>query len=256
MIPRDQSNVKNRRCECDRPAIKTPDWIISSRPNRQYQVDRALKKPLSLEIARFLQTIGAARCHGLFAPERSVVWLSHRGAVVNIDGAHVKWIIAVVVLAMLAAAAYVASPYESIGSSKSGLLFGVSGTALMGFAGLLPFGRKLAKWKIVRLQILQRGHIWLGLLSLPLILFHCGFHLGGRFSSALLILLGAITLSGVAGLLFQHLRPLCKEGQSGKRKTAAAIIAAGHRLTLLLHIPLAVALLVLVVFHAVMSLYF
>jgi hypothetical protein len=103
---------------------------------------------------------------------------------------------------------------------------------------------------------LQKGHLWLGLLSLPLILFHAGFRTEGPLGRALLVILAALLLSGVAGLLFMHQLPLCKEGKAGKGKTAAAIIAVGHKITLLLHIPLAVALLVLVIFHAVMALYF
>jgi hypothetical protein len=167
-----------------------------------------------------------------------------------------KWIVWAVVSAALATIAYLCTPSSSTGSSTPGLLFGVSSTGLMIFAGLLPLGKKLARWKIIRLQTLQRGHIWLGLLSLPLALFHCGFRAGGPLSSALLVILTAILLSGCAGLLFQHQLPLCKEGKAGKGKTAARIIAVGHQITLLLHIPLAVALLSLLAFHAVMSLYF
>jgi hypothetical protein len=156
----------------------------------------------------------------------------------------------------LAAAAYSQTPAGSTGSSPSGLVFGISGVSLMVFAGLLPVGKKLARWKIMRLKTLQRGHIWLGLLSMPLVLFHSGFRTGGKLSSALLVILAAILLSGIAGLLFTHQLPLSKDGRAGKAKTASTLIRAGHRFTLLLHIPLAVALLVLVVFHAVMSLYF
>jgi hypothetical protein len=175
---------------------------------------------------------------------------------VNIDRSHLKWVLAVLVLGALATTAYLLVPGEASASSLPGLLFAVSGTGLMVFAGLLPLGKRLARNRWVRLSTLQKGHIWLGLLSLPLILFHGGFRAGGALSSALLVILSAILVSGVSGLLFQHLLPLCKEGKAGKGKTAAKIITAGHQFTLSLHIPLAVALLVLVVFHAVMSLYF
>src|SRR5205807_830691 len=114
----------------------------------------------------------------------------------------------------------------------------------------------LARWKVMRLQTLQRGHIWLGLLSVLLVLFHGGFRRGGQLSTALLLVLAAIILSGIAGLFLQHLLVLCKEGKAGKSKTAAAIISVSHRVTLLLHIPLAASLLVLGIAHAVMSLYF
>jgi hypothetical protein len=174
----------------------------------------------------------------------------------NLDRSHLKWIVAVLVLAALGTVVYVACPGCPSGSSPLGLFFGLCGTGMMAFAGLLPFKKRLAKWKILRPQTLQRGHIWLGLLSVPLVLFHCGFRRGGSLSAALLVLLTAIMVSGIAGLLFQHLLPLCKEGKTGKGRTAAVVISSVHRLTLLLHIPLAVALFVLVVFHAIMSLYF
>jgi hypothetical protein len=174
----------------------------------------------------------------------------------NINRSDIKWIFAVLFLGALATAAYVCTPSGSSGSSPSGLAFGMSGSGLMAFAGVLPLGKKLARWKIVRMATLQKGHIWLGLLSLPLIVFHAGFRTGGMLGRALLVILAAIVLSGAAGLLFMHQLPLCKEGKAGKGKTAAAIIAVGHKVTLLLHIPLTVSLLVLVIFHAVMALYF
>jgi hypothetical protein len=175
---------------------------------------------------------------------------------VNLDRSHIKWVIGVLILAGLATAAYSQTPPGSTGSSRSGLLFGISGVSLMIFAGLLPLGKKLARWKIVRLKTLQQGHIWLGLLSMPLVLFHGGFRTGGSLTTALLAILAAILLSGLAGLLFTHQLPLSKDGKEGKAKTAAALIKVGHKITMLLHIPLAVSLLVLVVFHALMSLYF
>ena len=174
----------------------------------------------------------------------------------NIDRNHFPWFLAALGLGALATAAYIASPQGATGSSPSGLAFAGCGTVFLIFAGVLPLGKKLARWKLIRLQTLQRGHVWLGLLCLPLFLFHSGFRLGGRLSTALLVVLSAIILSGAAGLLFQHQLPLCKEGKGAKGKMAATIISVGHKITLLLHIPLAVALLILTVFHAVMSLYF
>jgi hypothetical protein len=169
---------------------------------------------------------------------------------------HLKWVIATLVLAALATAGYLATPTGSTGSTWHGLLFGISGSGLMLFAGLLPLGKKLARWKIVRLETLQRGHIWLGLLSVLLVLFHAGFRRGGQLSTALLVVLAAIIVSGIAGLFLQHLLVLCKEGKTGKGKTAAAIISVSHKVTVLLHIPLAASLLVLGIVHAMMSLYF
>ena len=39
--------------------------------------------------------------------------------------------------------------------------------------------KKLPIWRVGRAQTWMRGHLWLGLLSFPLILFHAGFAFGG-----------------------------------------------------------------------------
>ncbi len=174
----------------------------------------------------------------------------------NFDQTHKKWACAALLLAALATVGYGLTPASASASSWPRLLFGIAGTALMAFAGLLPFAKKLARWRIIKLPTMQKAHIWLGSLSLPLVLFHGGFRLGGVLSTALWIVLLAIFLSGVLGLLFQHLLPLCKSGKEGKSKLAAGLISASHEATLLMHVPLTLALLVLLMSHAVMSLFF
>jgi hypothetical protein len=53
----------------------------------------------------------------------------------------------------------------------------------------------------------MRGHLWLGLLSLPLILFHGGFHFGGTLTRVLMWLLIITVASGVYGALLQNFIP-------------------------------------------------
>jgi hypothetical protein len=53
----------------------------------------------------------------------------------------------------------------------------------------------------------MRGHIWLGLLSLPLILFHGGFAFRGPLTAVLMWLFFIVIASGVAGALVQHYVP-------------------------------------------------
>ncbi len=53
----------------------------------------------------------------------------------------------------------------------------------------------------------MRGHLWLGLLSLPVILFHSGFHFGGTLTSVLLWLLMITVASGLFGAALQHYVP-------------------------------------------------
>jgi hypothetical protein len=62
-------------------------------------------------------------------------------------------------------------------------------------------------WRIGRAQTWMRGHLWLGLLSLPMILFHGGFHLGGPLTTVLMALLIFVVASGLFGAALQHYMP-------------------------------------------------
>jgi len=75
------------------------------------------------------------------------------------------------------------------------------------FAGVLGARRKVPTWQIGRGTFWMRGHIWLGLLSYPLILFHGGFALGGPLTLALMILFTIVIISGIFGLLLQQVMP-------------------------------------------------
>jgi len=62
-------------------------------------------------------------------------------------------------------------------------------------------------WRIGRAQAWMRGHLWLGFLALPMILFHGGFHFGGTLTRVLMWLLIITVLSGVFGAALQHYVP-------------------------------------------------
>lgn len=88
-----------------------------------------------------------------------------------------------------------------------GLTFGIVGSAFMVFAGLLAARKKLPVWRLGRAQSWMRGHLWLGLLSLPMILFHGGFRFGGPLTTVLMILLIIVVASGLFGAALQHYMP-------------------------------------------------
>jgi hypothetical protein len=88
-----------------------------------------------------------------------------------------------------------------------GLTFGIVGSTFMVFAGLLAARKKLPVWRLGRAQSWMRGHLWLGLLSLPMILFHGGFRFGGPLTSVLMILLILVVASGLFGAALQHYMP-------------------------------------------------
>jgi len=93
------------------------------------------------------------------------------------------------------------------GGSAIGLAFGIAGFAFMIFAALLGARKRVPTWRLGRAQTWMRGHFWLGLLSLPLILFHGGFHFGGTLTRVLMWLLLVTVASGLFGAVLQHYVP-------------------------------------------------
>jgi hypothetical protein len=93
------------------------------------------------------------------------------------------------------------------GGSAFGLIFGIVGFAFMLFAALLGARKRVPTWRLGRAQGWMRGHLWLGLLSLPLILFHGGFHFGGSLTRVLMWLLIVTVVSGLFGAALQNYVP-------------------------------------------------
>ena len=54
----------------------------------------------------------------------------------------------------------------------------------------------------------MRGHLWLGLVTLPLILFHAGFAMRGPLTFVLMLLFFAVYASGIFGAALQHYLPI------------------------------------------------
>jgi hypothetical protein len=129
----------------------------------------------------------------------------------RIDKSHRPWMI--VTLASLGAAIILYIPYAvwspngTRGGSAIGLLYGVIGYALMLYAGLLGARKKKPVWRLGRAQTWMRGHLWLGLLSLPLILFHAGFAWRGPLTYLLMVLFFIVVGSGILGAVLQHYVP-------------------------------------------------
>jgi len=130
---------------------------------------------------------------------------------VRIDHTHRKWLAASLIILGVSIAIYVPyavrAPQGPTGGSALGLTFGIVGSAFMLFAGLLAGRKKFPIWRLGRAQAWMRGHLWLGLLSLPVILFHAGFRFGGPLTSVLMWLLIIVVASGLFGAVLQHYLP-------------------------------------------------
>jgi hypothetical protein len=131
---------------------------------------------------------------------------------VIIDASHRAWIRATLALFILSTAAYVPyhlyySPNGPRGGSWPGLAFAIVGTILMLYAAAIGVRRKLRSWQLGRATSWLKGHIWLGLLSYPLIWFHAGFRMGGALTIALMVLFTIVVVTGIHGLVVQHIVP-------------------------------------------------
>jgi hypothetical protein len=128
-----------------------------------------------------------------------------------IDRGHRPWIAATVLMLVVATAVYVPYSRNALngpsGGTWQGLAFGIVGFAFMVFAGLLGLRRKVPTWRVGRATLWMRAHIWLGLVSFPLILFHGGFGFGGPLTLVLMILFIVVFASGIVGLLLQQALP-------------------------------------------------
>ena len=128
-----------------------------------------------------------------------------------IDATHRKWFLGSALGLAVATAVYVPyslyAPQGPKGNSLLGLVYGSVGFAFMLFAGLLGLRKKFPVWRVGRASWWMRGHLWLGFLSVPMILFHGGFHFGGPLTRALMWLFVFVFVSGLLGAALQHFIP-------------------------------------------------
>jgi hypothetical protein len=142
--------------------------------------------------------------------------------------AHVPWAIFVVLTTIFASWLYVGnfradllpvglqlppslvqrpSEHRSVGGTPLGLMFGTIALAIFVFAALLGVRKKIVLWRVGTLQRWLRAHIWLTLLTIPLVILHSGFRFGGPMTTLLIVLYTIVMVSGIYGLALQHQLP-------------------------------------------------
>lgn len=129
----------------------------------------------------------------------------------RIDYTHRKWAMWTAILFGVALAGYI--PYAILsahgpsGGSIVGLVYGSMGYALMVFAVLLGIRKKYPIWRMGRAKTWMRGHLWLGLLSYPIILFHAGLHFGHGLAWVMMWMFTLVIATGIFGAVLQHYVP-------------------------------------------------
>ena len=102
--------------------------------------------------------------------------------------------------------------HHTVGGTPLGLAFGAISLGIFVFAALLNLRKKIPLWRVGTVQRWLRAHIWLTFLTIPLIILHSGFRLGGPMTTLLVAVYALVMVSGIYGLVLQHLMPrLMKE---------------------------------------------
>ena len=144
-----------------------------------------------------------------------------------LDRTHRTWALISAAIMAVATASYVlyaeSTPKGPSGGSLMGLIYGVFGSLMMIYAGLLGGRKQFPFWRLGSAQFWLRGHIWFGTLSFPLILFHAGFGLGGLLEQILMGFFFVVWLSGFFGLAMQHLMPKLLTSRIGRETFADQI---------------------------------
>jgi hypothetical protein len=96
---------------------------------------------------------------------------------------------------------------SNIGATPLGLIYGTIALLIFIFAALLGARRNHPTWPGGQIKIWLRAHVWLTIFTVPLVLFHCGFHGGGPMTQFLLWLYALVMISGFWGLFLQNVIP-------------------------------------------------
>lgn len=128
-----------------------------------------------------------------------------------LDRSHRPWIVATSVVAFLGAVFYavyaIRAPDGPRGGSWPGLGFGIAASLCIAFTALLGARKRRPHYRLGRAASWMRGHLWLGVLSLPLVLFHAGFSFGGTLTTVLMWIFLAVYVTGIMGLALQQFLP-------------------------------------------------
>ncbi|HEY4233450.1 MAG TPA: hypothetical protein VGM76_08480 [Lacipirellulaceae bacterium] len=128
-----------------------------------------------------------------------------------IDRSHRPWAVFTLLLLVIATALYVAYarswPGGPSGRTWPGMAFGVAATLLMLFAGLLSVRKRSLRWRLGSISWWLKGHLWLGTLSVPLVVYHAAFRWGGTLETLLWVALAVVIASGVIGIILQNILP-------------------------------------------------
>lgn len=98
-------------------------------------------------------------------------------------------------------------PHGTKGGTPMGIFLGVLAVLIFIFAMLLSPRKKKRLWPLGSVQGWLRAHIWLTILTIPLVLLHCGFEMGGPMTTTLMWVYGIVMVTGFYGIALQQFMP-------------------------------------------------
>lgn len=171
-----------------------------------------------------------------------------------IDKSHVLWIVGVLAASGLAWLVWVLAAPQ-VGAFALSFWYGLSGCLCCAAANLLALRSKLAGRR-VKLGVWQKIHVWVGSLSMPIVLFHAGRDWGQFAGHWLIQVYWGIIVSGLVALVCYQEGPLVKFGERGKALAAARWISVLKEVALFIHVPLTGAFWPLLFMHVWGKLYY
>ena len=128
-----------------------------------------------------------------------------------IDRTHARWCYFVLIFTGLLALSYLIYVHTSMvpptGGTILGLIYGILAFLIMAFVSLLGARKKVPAWRIGRATTWLKGHLWLSLLLIPLLLFHSGFKSGGPLTVVIWMIFAIVMASGLLGIILQQMLP-------------------------------------------------
>ena len=118
----------------------------------------------------------------------------------------------------------------TFGGTPLGLLYGILAFLIFLFASALGIRKKRRLWPIGNVQTWLRAHIWLTIFTIPLVLYHCGFHWGGQQTTWLLVLYIFVMGSGFVGLALQQFMPALMKDKLPREVVFEQIPHIRHRI--------------------------
>jgi hypothetical protein len=97
---------------------------------------------------------------------------------------------------------------NTYGGTRIGLLFGTLALLIFLFAAALGVRKKKRLWRIGRVELWLKAHVWLTIFTIPLVALHSGFSMGSPHTSTIMWLYYIVMGTGFFGIAMQNVIPV------------------------------------------------